>query len=71
MPVYPVLRTPKERFIRFLCPGAVPGAVLLCCFETYAMLWIESGMPVNKVSSCMHVTDSRLWTDVPPPYRSL
>jgi transposase len=30
-------------------------------FEAYAMLLIESEMPVNKVSSCMHVTSPRLW----------
>ncbi|MDR0697603.1 MAG: hypothetical protein LBG28_00065, partial [Tannerella sp.] len=27
----------------------------------YAMLLIESEMPVNKVSSCMHVTAPRVW----------
>jgi transposase len=43
--------------VPWICPGM--GFTLL--FEAYAMLLIESGMPVNKMSSCMNVTVPRLW----------
>jgi transposase len=42
-------------------PWARPGSGFTLLFEAYAMLLIESEMPVNKVSSCMDVTAPRLW----------
>lgn len=42
-------------------PWARPGSGFTLLFEAYAMLLIESEMPVSKVSSTIKVTAPRLW----------
>jgi len=42
-------------------PWARPGSGFTLMFEAYAMLLIESEMPVSKVSDCVGVTAPRVW----------
>jgi transposase len=42
-------------------PWSRPGSGFTLLFEAYAMLLIESEMPVNKVSDCVGATAPRIW----------
>ena len=42
-------------------PWARPGSGFTLMFEAFAMLLIESEMPVSKVSSCVGVSQPRVW----------
>ena len=42
-------------------PWSRPGSGFTLMFEAYAMLLIESEMPVSKVSDCVGVTAPRVW----------
>jgi transposase len=42
-------------------PWARPGIGFTLLFEAYAMLLIESEMPVSKVSDCVKVSAPRMW----------
>ena len=42
-------------------PRARPGSGFTLLFEAFAMLLIESEMPVSKVSDCVKVTAPRVW----------
>jgi len=42
-------------------PWARPGSGFTLLFEAYAMLLIESEMPVSKVADCVKVTAPRVW----------
>lgn len=42
-------------------PWSRPGSGFTLLFEAYAMLLIESEMPVSKVSDCVGVTAPRVW----------
>lgn len=42
-------------------PWSRPGSGFTLLFEAYAMLLIESEMPVSKVSECVGVTAPRVW----------
>jgi transposase len=53
------LSTGKVRQVQV--PWARPGSGFTLLFEAYAMLLIESEMPVSKAVKCVKVTAPRLW----------
>lgn len=42
-------------------PWARPGSGFTLLFEAYAMLLIESEVPISKVASNLKVTQPRVW----------
>jgi transposase len=57
----PRIKSPDGHIHILEVPWARPGSGFTLMFEAYAMLLIESEMPVSKVSECIGVTAPRVW----------
>jgi transposase len=57
----PRVELPCGKVRRVQVPWSRPGSGFTLLFEAYAMLLIESEMPVSKVANCVKVTAPRLW----------
>ena len=57
----PRVKTPDGKVSTVQVPWARPNSGFTLLFEAYAMLLIESEMPVSKASEAMRITAPRLW----------
>lgn len=57
----PRIKSKDGKIHQVSVPWARPGSGFTLLFEAYAMLLIESEMPVSKVSSIVKVTAPRIW----------
>jgi transposase len=58
----PRIKTSEGKIIRANVPWARKNSGFTSLFEAYAMVLIESEMPVNKVGRLMRVNPNRIWT---------
>jgi transposase len=57
----PRIKLPDGKVSQVQVPWARPNSGFTLLFEAYAMLLIESEMPVCKASDCLRVTAPRVW----------